>query len=207
MLKHVFNIANFIKTNGTSTTTAEIPFAQGLSVPDDTQIVYGDADDGTDEWDNTNTVMKRAGNQRFTDDVEFQGEITGKILQFHAGNRGNVTSSRYATGINSAVMDADIGHVMPWAGSIIGLSCHMECSSYTSSGLESFAVQARVNGSSVFSTFQTVTAVGHYHFSTTQARGTDTFSADDAIQMYYQYPAGGVFTLRNFLVSVYVLLE
>lgn len=44
MLRHTFNPAAFIKTDGTSTTTAEIPFAAGILIEDQEKINFGGTD-------------------------------------------------------------------------------------------------------------------------------------------------------------------
>ena len=52
MLDPFLNPSSFIKVDGTSVTTAAIPFAVGLSVPDDVLVSFGDDTDTTFHMDN-----------------------------------------------------------------------------------------------------------------------------------------------------------
>ena len=82
---------------------------------------------------------------------------------------------------NGLIMTASRGHPMARSGSITGIACTVDITTYTAG--DDVKAEARVNGTVVFSATGGISSTGVVNFSATQARGIDTFSADDNIQL------------------------
>lgn len=72
-MRIVLNPAAYIRIDGTSTTTAQIPFAEGLKIPDDKNLVFGTGNDIAIDWVNASSYLSIAGGDlRITSTSELQ---------------------------------------------------------------------------------------------------------------------------------------
>ena len=154
----------------------------------DTNLVFVDA--STDRVgigrNNPSQKLDVVGN------VILSGELMGcrQLLQY--GRVLNTTGSAYL-GIQTNVYTATRGLAMMRPGSVTGISVNLSVTAQTTAG--NVVVHVYKNGASVFSVTVAIAGVSTYTESSTQARGTDTFVADDLITMYLQF-AGFVGTIN-----------
>lgn len=93
------------------------------------------------------------------------------------------------------------GYHMPWSGSIVGMSYRMTDTATAGT----FNVRATVNGSNVWAPWGAISSPADDVAS--QYPGTDTFSTGDYIGAEIVTTAGYLPTTRDFVVTVYVLLD
>lgn len=141
-------------------------------------------------------------------DLYVAGETKGAnvVICGGANYTSALASATYYVGVGGYVVStasAEYGFTAPKDGSILSLAIHVACTSYTGTGTITGHVYK--NGSSVFSISSvSVNAVGNFSQYSTQARGTDTFSAGDYIQLVVIGGAGlnsvGHVTMSSILV-------
>lgn len=137
------------------------------------------------------------------EDLSIVKEIKGTRVQFQAGFGAEGGSSRYLKTTNGADFSATHGFVMPHAGSIVSVAASTVISGYSLSGTSSF--QVRVNDSLAYQTQITPAGNGHIDNYATQARNTDTFSAGDLIQVYYDHK--GTYNINDTVVTFEVVYD
>lgn len=107
--------------------------------------------------------------------------MTGAVLEA-ADNIGALTGNdNYLDLHNGKVMDATLGHPQCRAGSIVGIAGSANITTFT--GGDEVQCEARINGVVALTVVGSISATGIFTQSAIQARGVDTFSANDHIQM------------------------
>jgi len=117
--------------------------------------------------------------------TNISGEIQGGREPVFFGRNSNFTASGYLNGVVGRVFSTTHGYVMPRAGSIVGISAGTNVSAQTTPGNVTYEV--RKNGVNVFSSALAIAGAAVYKNYATQARGVDTFSANDVIAVYLTY--------------------
>lgn len=168
-----------LASDGTSNTQSTGRLVLGAG--SDAEIYY----DGTDLRVNPDLVgsgdFKIDGNENIT------GEAKGQRMVLLCGLSGSIVAGAYLNSSGVASTSTK-GFRMPRAGSIVGISLQTSINTFVSSG--NATAQARVNGSSVFTTTVAISADGDFGGQSTQARGTDTFSAGDIINAFVNIDSG-----------------
>lgn len=134
-----------------------------------------------------------------TGDVSLTGELKGARTTMDAGARSQVaaTTSGYLS-THTVAHSSTVGLVMPRAGSIVGLSGLVSASGHAGTGDMTFEV--RKNNTVVLSAAVSVTGNGVFKVVSTQARGTDTFSASDLVQL--SWTNAGTYAKDSILLTV-----
>jgi len=132
--------------------------------------------------DTLNYSIRAAG------DVLFEGEIEGKAAYFDGCENNGAASTQYLDMNNGTIMAANRGYPMMRDGSITGVAGLVTVAGYAGAG--TCEIQARISGSEVFKTSITIDGNGKKTNQTTQARGTDTFSAGDSLEIYFEKTSG-----------------
>ena len=121
-------------------------------------------------------------------------------VQFAAGYVTPVSgASQWLYGNGSTLMSATVGHVAIRDGSVVGVSCTSTITGYSAAG--TLRVEVYVNGASVFTTDQAISAAGTYSWLATQARDTDTFTAGQQIAVLMT-KVSGTFSYGSILAIV-----
>ena len=134
-------------------------------------------------------ILKAAPTQALdvVGNIQLTGEMMGQRSVFMAGLATTSDTSEARFTIGGAVISATRpGFAMMRPGSIVGISFAGEVTAVPLSG--TILITAYKNSSAVFSvTSATISATGDVTVQGTQARGTDTFVAGDALQLQMNF--------------------
>jgi len=121
----------------------------------------------------------------FNYDLTIVGELKGSRHSFYF-TRTTLSADAYM-GSAALAMTAGTGVRFTRPGSIVGISLQFDTATATAMNIQ---LQARINNSDVFHDNVISNAAGSWGFSTKQARGIDTFSADDILTGYLDFVTG-----------------
>ena len=129
-------------------------------------------------------------------DLTVSGELKGTRLIFNFGTAAASDTDFYMKTVNGVTMSLYLGYVMHRAGSIVGAGARFQCT--IDVGSDTWSVDILKNNSSVFKpTGVSVASTGYYSTYGTQARGTDTFVANQLIQVKMNATTGSRATIDN----------
>lgn len=121
-------------------------------------------------------------------DYHLSGQEAPRVF-FDAGEGSSFSASRYLDANDGAQMSSDFGYVLPWSGSITGLSCSVNVASHSSDGI--VQLEGRINGTTAF-TIDSDTIVSGDAGNTIQfygriAEGDFQFSEGDILTLYLNF--------------------
>ncbi len=180
---------------------------------DDDKILLGASQDASIYYDSDDLIIdpQEVGTGGViigsSADLTVGGEIKGSRLVFPGGHNGGfaTTTDGYLKTINGIDFEAALGFIFPRAGSVVSVSVEFDVYAVVSGG--TLRHQVRINDASVLNADVSVVGTGHDNTYTTQARGTDTFSAGDRLTMYCEKVGLANISVRDILMVVEVCFD
>ena len=148
------------------------------------------------------------GNSKFTADLTVDGELLGSRHTWMFGHNaasGNLNNSGIFLEVSGVTTSAARGVVACRAGSIVGVAVRYDTTASSSPTLD---IKIYKNGAVVWTvTGAPVTTGDNKTHSDTQARGTDTFAAEDDIAIEMAETGGGFINFNEVICTLDVVYD